>query len=43
VNSEFGKIDPAIGTAIAVAADEVVLGKLDSEFPLVHLYTQPLS
>src|ERR1700743_3301422 len=29
-----GRLDPAVAEAMAKAADEVVAGKLDSEFPL---------
>lgn len=35
VNSELGLLDPHKAKAIAAAADEVIEGKLDSEFPLV--------
>jgi fumarate hydratase, class II len=34
VNSELGELDARIGTAIAAAADEVLEGKHDGEFPL---------
>ena len=35
VNMALGKLDPKIGAAIAVAAQEVIDGKLDDHFPLV--------
>ncbi|MCX7646592.1 MAG: class II fumarate hydratase [Rhodobacteraceae bacterium] len=35
VNIDQGDIDPAIGQAIAAAAQEVIDGKLDDHFPLV--------
>ncbi len=35
VNMGFGDLDPAIGKAIAAAAEEVATGKLDDHFPLV--------
>ncbi len=34
VNMELGKLDPALGKAIVAAAQEVIDGKLDAEFPL---------
>ena len=34
VNMELGKLDPAIGEAIIAAAQEVIDGKLDDQFPL---------
>jgi len=34
-NMELGLLDPALGKAIAEAADEVANGKLDEHFPLV--------
>ncbi|WP_311029833.1 class II fumarate hydratase [Mesorhizobium koreense] len=34
-NMELGLLDPALGKAIATAADEVANGKLDEHFPLV--------
>src|ERR1700690_4225647 len=34
VNAAAGRLDPALARAIVVAADEVIAGKLDSEFPL---------
>jgi fumarate hydratase class II len=34
-NMELGRLDPAIGTAIIAAAQEVIDGKLDDHFPLV--------
>ena len=34
-NMELGRLDPAIGTAIIAAAQEVIDGKLDEHFPLV--------
>ncbi len=34
VNAAAGRLDPAIAKAIVAAADEVIAGKLDSEFPL---------
>jgi fumarate hydratase class II len=35
VNIDQGDIDPALGHAIAAAADEVIAGKFDDNFPLV--------
>ena len=35
VNMALGLLDPRLGRAIVVAADEVLLGGLDGEFPLV--------
>ena len=35
VNREQGKIDPLVANAIIKAADEVLSGQLDKEFPLV--------
>lgn len=35
VNVELGKLDPALGAAIAAAAQEVIEGKLVEHFPLV--------
>ncbi len=35
VNRQLGLLDPALAQAIADAADEVIAGKLDGEFPLV--------
>jgi fumarate hydratase class II len=35
VNMELGEIDSRIGNAVAAAAQEVIDGKLDAEFPLV--------
>jgi fumarate hydratase class II len=35
VNAELGEIPPEIGSAIARAADEVLAGRHDEEFPLV--------
>ncbi len=35
VNIEQGRLDPRIGSAIIKAADEVIAGKLDDNFPLV--------
>ena len=34
-NMELGRLDPKIGAAIVVAAQEVIDGKLDDHFPLV--------
>src|SRR5262244_3587975 len=34
VNAAGGRLDPALAEAIVAAADEVIEGKLDSEFPL---------
>ncbi|WP_026924055.1 class II fumarate hydratase [Glycomyces arizonensis] len=34
VNADAGRLDPAIASAIAAAADEVIAGDLDGEFPL---------
>jgi fumarate hydratase, class II len=34
VNADAGRLDPALAEAIVAAADEVIGGKLDSEFPL---------
>jgi fumarate hydratase class II len=34
VNKEAGRLDPTLAEAIVAAADEVIAGKLDSEFPL---------
>ncbi|MFO1152173.1 MAG: class II fumarate hydratase [Rhodospirillales bacterium] len=34
-NMELGELDPALGEAIVAAADEVIDGKLDDNFPLV--------
>ena len=34
-NMELGTLDPKLGTAIAMAATEVIEGKLDDNFPLV--------
>src|SRR5262249_26665352 len=34
VNREAGRLDPTLAEAIVAAADEVIAGKLDSEFPL---------
>jgi fumarate hydratase class II len=34
VNGELGLLDATIGDAIVAAADEVIAGKLDAEFPL---------
>jgi len=34
VNMALGKLDPALGAAIAAAAQEVIDGKLDGHFPL---------
>src|SRR5579864_4177546 len=34
-NMAMGELDPHLGDAIAAAADEVIAGKLDDEFPLV--------
>ncbi|TAM99253.1 MAG: class II fumarate hydratase [Rhizobiaceae bacterium] len=38
-NMQLGKLDPALGKAIAAAADEVANGKLDEHFPLVVFQT----
>src|SRR5512145_3143840 len=35
VNMELGRLDPALGSAIVKAAQEVIEGKLDTHFPLV--------
>ncbi|HEV2546350.1 MAG TPA: class II fumarate hydratase [Stellaceae bacterium] len=35
VNMAMGELDPRLGNAILAAADEVIAGKLDDEFPLV--------
>lgn len=35
VNRQLGLLDPALAQAITDAADEVIAGKLDDEFPLV--------
>jgi fumarate hydratase class II len=35
VNAQFGTLDPRIADAIACAADEVIAGRHDDEFPLV--------
>jgi fumarate hydratase class II len=35
VNQELGLLEPRLAEAIATAADEVVAGRLDGEFPLV--------
>jgi fumarate hydratase class II len=35
VNHEFGLLDARLADAIASAADEIIAGKLDGEFPLV--------
>ncbi len=35
VNMDLGELDPKIGNAIAAAAQEVIDGKLDVQFPLV--------
>jgi fumarate hydratase, class II len=34
VNADAGRLDPMLAAAISHAADEVIAGKLDSEFPL---------
>jgi fumarate hydratase class II len=34
-NMALGELDPKLGEAIVGAADEVIAGKLDGEFPLV--------
>jgi fumarate hydratase class II len=34
VNAEAGRLDPTLARAIVAAADEVIAGKLDAEFPL---------
>jgi fumarate hydratase class II len=34
VNADAGRLDPELADAIVAAADEVIAGKLDSEFPL---------
>ena len=34
VNANAGRLDPTLAQAIVTAADEVIAGKLDSEFPL---------
>ncbi|MBV9312685.1 MAG: class II fumarate hydratase [Pseudonocardia sp.] len=34
VNSDAGRLDRTLAKAIVIAADEVIAGKLDSEFPL---------
>jgi fumarate hydratase, class II len=34
-NMAMGELDPRLGNAIVAAADEVIAGKLDEEFPLV--------
>jgi fumarate hydratase class II len=34
VNMELGKLNPKVGDAIVLAADEVIEGKLDAHFPL---------
>jgi fumarate hydratase class II len=34
VNKEAGRLDPTLAAAIVAVADEVIAGKLDSEFPL---------
>jgi fumarate hydratase class II len=34
VNASAGRLDPTLAEAIVAAADEVIAGKLDSEFPL---------
>jgi fumarate hydratase class II len=38
-NADAGRMDPAIAEAIVAAADEVIAGKLDEEFPLVVFQT----
>ena len=35
INVEFGLIDPALGNAISSAADDVIGGRLEDNFPLV--------
>jgi len=35
VNMDLGELDPKLGKAIVQAADEVIAGKLDDQFPLV--------
>lgn len=35
INVEFGLIDPALGNAISSAADDVIDGRLEDNFPLV--------
>ena len=35
VNSDLGKLDPKIANAIAAAADDMLAGKLDGNYPLV--------
>ncbi|MEM7776355.1 MAG: class II fumarate hydratase [Pseudomonadota bacterium] len=35
VNMDLGKLDPAIGNAIVQAANDVIEGKLNADFPLV--------
>ena len=35
VNSDLGKLDPKIASAIAEAADDMLAGKLDGNYPLV--------
>src|SRR5262245_60653465 len=35
VNQDLGKLDPKLGQVIVAAADEVIAGKHDQEFPLV--------
>ena len=37
MNLELGALDPKKGEAIVAAADEVLAGKHDDEFPLVGL------
>jgi fumarate hydratase class II len=34
INAQAGRLDPTLSEAIVAAADEVIAGKLDSEFPL---------
>jgi fumarate hydratase class II len=34
INADAGRLDPTLALAITTAADEVIAGKLDSEFPL---------
>ena len=34
VNTDAGRLDPTLAEAIVAAADEVIAGKLDAEFPL---------
>jgi fumarate hydratase, class II len=34
-NTAMGELDPRLGNAIVAAAEEVIAGKLDNEFPLV--------